>query len=63
MKTLTGDTHTKRLKRGHFVITVQSFCAFLAKTTVKGIAIRKINLPLTGPTGFQDTTSFWFNLV
>jgi hypothetical protein len=50
MKSIPRHAHTKRLKRGHLVFGIQRLGAILAKTTVKGIAIRKINPPLTGPT-------------
>ena len=52
MKRIPRHAHTKRLKRCHLVIGSQRLGAILAKTTVKGIAIRKINPPLTGPTYF-----------
>jgi hypothetical protein len=50
MKRIPRYADTKRFKRGHLVIGIQRLGAVLAKTTVKGIAIRKINPPLTGPT-------------
>ena len=57
MKRIPRYAHAKCLKCGHFVIGIQSLGAIFTKTTVKGIAIRKINPRLTGPTYFLHNAS------
>ena len=57
MKRIPRHSHAKRLKRGHLVIRIYGFCTVFAKTTIKGITIRKINPPFTGPTYFLHSAS------